>query len=310
MLGIIPRIFRITSDPDARHADHPGLGAALRAFEPPGDDRPRERPDGFQERLWFRAAAACADRYCGHARCWVEEAHVTELTGLLREGPGGDQLDGWPASMRVFARRERPHPGAQLSLFETRDGWRYSLWVSNVATGLRGWRAQLGYIDAAHRVHARVEDCIRTGKDCGIGRFPLIIFSPTILRPSELRFCVVDSVVHGASGVPPKAGQDRSALRFPGVSWLVSGSSPPAARRARAGVRRAAGGSLIPGGGCGRWLLPVGAAARRALRAAGPGPAVMPVPAAAGHGVVRPALAGRLGHRARSGRPRRWQRRC
>ena len=119
-----------------------------------------------------RTAAACADRSCGHARCWVEEAHVTELIGLLREGQGGDQLDGWPESMRVFARRERPHPGAQLSLFETRDGWRYSLWVSNVAAGLRGWRAQLGYIDAAHRVHARVEDCIRTGKDCGIGRFP------------------------------------------------------------------------------------------------------------------------------------------
>ena len=29
-----------------------------------------------------------------------------------------------------------------------------------------------GYIDATHRVHARVEDGIRTGKDCGIGRFP------------------------------------------------------------------------------------------------------------------------------------------
>jgi Transposase DDE domain group 1 len=27
-------------------------------------------------------------------------------------------------------------------------------------------------IDAAHRIHARVEDCIRTGKDTGIGRFP------------------------------------------------------------------------------------------------------------------------------------------
>ena len=119
-----------------------------------------------------RADGACPDRRCGHARCWIEEAHVTELTGLLREGPGGDQLDGWPATMRVFARRERPHPGAQLSLFETRDGWRYSLWVSNVPAQLRGWRAQLGYIDAAHRVHARVEDCIRTGKDCGIGRFP------------------------------------------------------------------------------------------------------------------------------------------
>ena len=106
------------------------------------------------------ADRSCADRSCAHARCWIEEAHVTELTGLLREGPGGDQLDGWPAGMRVFARRERPHPGAQLSLFETQDGWRYSLWVSNVPAGLRGWRGQLGYIDAGHRVHARVEDGI------------------------------------------------------------------------------------------------------------------------------------------------------
>ena len=66
------------------------------------------------------------------ARCWIEEAHVTELTGLLRQGPAGDQLAGWPASMRVFARRERPHPGAQLTLFEDEDGWRYSLWVTNL----------------------------------------------------------------------------------------------------------------------------------------------------------------------------------
>jgi hypothetical protein len=117
-----------------------------------------------------RAGDACPDRGCGHARCWIEEAHVTELTGLLREGPHGDQLDGWPAPMRVFARRERPHPGAQLSLFESRDGWRYSLWVSNVPAQRRGWRAQLGYVDAAHRVHARVEDC--TGKDTGLGHFP------------------------------------------------------------------------------------------------------------------------------------------
>ena len=40
-----------------------------------------------------RASGACPDRSCGHARCWVEEAHVTELTGLLRDGPHGDQLD-------------------------------------------------------------------------------------------------------------------------------------------------------------------------------------------------------------------------
>jgi DDE family transposase len=119
-----------------------------------------------------RAPEACEQPWCEHLRCWEERAHVTELTGLLRAGPGGDHLAGWPATMRVFARRERPHPGAQLSLFEERDGWRYSLWVTNLAASTRGWRGQNAYIDAAHRVHARVEDCIRTGKDTGLGRFP------------------------------------------------------------------------------------------------------------------------------------------
>jgi hypothetical protein len=119
-----------------------------------------------------RADDACEQLSCAHARCWIEEAHVSELTSLLREGPDGDQLAGWPASMRVFARRERPHPGAQLSLFETRDGWRYSLHVTNLPATLRGWRSQPACIDAAHRVHARVEDRIRTGKDTGIGHFP------------------------------------------------------------------------------------------------------------------------------------------
>jgi Transposase DDE domain group 1 len=128
--------------------------------------------DGRGQARERRAAEACTDRHCAHARCWIEEAHVSELTGLLREGPDGDQLAGWPASMRIFARRERPHPGAQLSLFEEADGWRYSLWVTNLPASLRGWRAQPAYIDAAHRIHARVEDCIRTGKDCGIGKFP------------------------------------------------------------------------------------------------------------------------------------------
>ena len=119
-----------------------------------------------------RAEDACPDHSCGHRKCWIEEAHVTELTGLLRGGPGGDQLAGWPESMRVFARRERPHPDAQLTLFEAEDGWRYSLWVTNLPAALRGWRANPAYIDAAHRVHARVEDRIRTGKDTGIGYFP------------------------------------------------------------------------------------------------------------------------------------------
>ena len=119
-----------------------------------------------------RADQACGNSGCAHRKCWVEEAHVTELTGLLREGPAGDKLAGWPGAMRVFARRERPHPGAQLTLFEAEDGWRYSLWVTNRPAATKGWLGQNAYLDAAHRVHARVEDAIRTGKDCGIGKYP------------------------------------------------------------------------------------------------------------------------------------------
>jgi len=86
-----------------------------------------------------RAGDACTDAGCAHQACWIQEAHVTELTSLLRDGPAGDQLEGWPEKMRVFARRERPHPGAQLSLFETADGWRYSLWVTNRPATTKGW---------------------------------------------------------------------------------------------------------------------------------------------------------------------------
>jgi hypothetical protein len=39
------------------------------------------------------ADEACGDLDDGHRRCWIEEAHVTELTGL-REGPAGDQING------------------------------------------------------------------------------------------------------------------------------------------------------------------------------------------------------------------------
>jgi hypothetical protein len=56
--------------------------------------------------------------------------------------------------------------------FEAGDGWRYSLWVTNRPQTTRGWLSQCAYIDAAHRVHARVEDVIRTGKDTGLGHFP------------------------------------------------------------------------------------------------------------------------------------------
>ena len=82
-----------------------------------------------------------------------------ELTGLLT-------LTGWPDGMRVIVRRERPHPGAQLSLFEEQDGWRYTAFVTNTTIGALQW------LEARHRAHARVEDRIRCAKDTGLGRLP------------------------------------------------------------------------------------------------------------------------------------------
>ena len=91
-----------------------------------------------------------------------EGAQVAELTGLLPIEMFADYPDG----IRIIARRERPHPGAQLDLIETRDGWRYTCFATDTAVGQHAW------LDARHRSHARVEDRIRTGKDTGLGRFP------------------------------------------------------------------------------------------------------------------------------------------
>jgi hypothetical protein len=97
------------------------------------------------------------------------EAGLVELTALLREHPDGDHLATWPADMRIIARREKPHPGAQLSLFEQLDGWRYQLFATNTPHA-GGNTAQ--YLEARHRPHARVEDRIRCGKTTGLGHLP------------------------------------------------------------------------------------------------------------------------------------------
>jgi hypothetical protein len=89
-------------------------------------------------------------------------AQVAELTGLLP----GLTAAGWPARMRVLVRRERPHPGAQISVFEAHDGWRYQCLATDTPTG------QLAFLEARHRAHARVEDRIRNVKQSGLGRFP------------------------------------------------------------------------------------------------------------------------------------------
>ena len=86
-------------------------------------------------------------------------AWVAELTGL----PG---LTGWPEGMRVIARKERPHPGAQLR-FTDIDGHRLTCFATDTKRG------QLADLELRHRRRARCEDRIRNAKDTGLRNLPL-----------------------------------------------------------------------------------------------------------------------------------------
>lgn len=90
-------------------------------------------------------------------------AWVAELTGLL-------DLTGWPPGMRVIARRERPHPGAQLRITDV-DGHRVTAFATNTRIGGPG--TQLADLELRHRRRARAEDRIRVAKDTGLTNLPL-----------------------------------------------------------------------------------------------------------------------------------------
>jgi hypothetical protein len=107
---------------------------------------------------------------------------VAEITDRL---PG---LSAWPDGLRVFARRVKPLrdttpapvPGVavQLELDGVADaaaaavtGWRYELFATNSTD------ADVAWLDARHRKHARVEDRIRCGKHTGAAKFPFQDFA-------------------------------------------------------------------------------------------------------------------------------------
>ena len=90
-------------------------------------------------------------------------ASVAELTDLI-------PLSAWPEDTRLIMRRERPHPGAQLTLFDTAEGFRHTCFITNTeGTGVAS-------LELRHREHARVEDRIRNWKDCGLANLPFDSF--------------------------------------------------------------------------------------------------------------------------------------
>ena len=82
---------------------------------------------------------------------------VAEITGHL-------DLEGWPSGSRVIVRRERAHPGAQLS-FTDHDGHRFQA----ILTDQPG---DIAHLEREHRGRARVEDHIRNDKDTGLRNLP------------------------------------------------------------------------------------------------------------------------------------------
>jgi hypothetical protein len=106
------------------------------------------------------------------ADCWApaidtdggirQGAWVVEATGLI-------DLTTWPDGSRLILRKERPHPGAQLS-FTDADGMRITAFITDIPE--RVINGQTAGLELHHRQHARVEDRIREGKNTGLRNLP------------------------------------------------------------------------------------------------------------------------------------------
>jgi DDE family transposase len=91
-------------------------------------------------------------------------AQVTELTERV-------DLSVWPEGTRLIVRRERPHPGAQLSVLDCETGYRHTAFITD-QTG-----EDIAALELRHRRRAKIEDAIRTGKETGMRRMPFAAFA-------------------------------------------------------------------------------------------------------------------------------------
>jgi Transposase DDE domain group 1 len=92
-----------------------------------------------------------------------ENGEVAEITEMV-------DLSAWPDGSRLIVRRERPHPGAQLS-FTDHDGYRFQAILTDQDD------RDIAVLECRHRQHAHVEDRIRDDKDTGLAKFPFKAFA-------------------------------------------------------------------------------------------------------------------------------------
>ena len=105
---------------------------------------------------------------------------------------------GQAITARLIVRRTRDlNPRARQGQDEMFPTWRYHAVFTDSPF-------QTTQAEAQHRDHAIIEQVFADWNDGPLAHLPSVIFSPTILRTSDLRLCVVDSVVHGLSGGFPE----------------------------------------------------------------------------------------------------------
>src|SRR5688500_1017199 len=110
----------------------------------------------LQERSWLPALRADDEPR--------EGAEVAEITHLVERGD-------WPTGSRLIVRRERPHPGAQLS-FTDHDGHRFQCFITDQDGH------DLAALELRHREHDVVEDRVRALKNMGLQNLPFSAFAP------------------------------------------------------------------------------------------------------------------------------------
>jgi Transposase DDE domain group 1 len=109
----------------------------------------------LQESVWLPAI--------GQGGAPRDGAWVTELTGQVN-------LPDWPDGTRLICRRERPHPGAQLS-FTDLDGHRFQCFITDQPD------QDIAALEVLHRQHAVVEDRVKTVKATGASYLPFHSFA-------------------------------------------------------------------------------------------------------------------------------------
>ncbi len=144
-------------------------------------------------------------------------AQIADLTGWMPT-PARDTRPGphdWSAGMRIIARRERPHPGAQLHLTDI-DGWR----ITCFATNTRGPGWTLAALETRHRLRARAEDRIRGLKDTGLRNLPYHDYHLTRSgwksSPSPPTCSLGPKPWPGPSANPPAGGNPTAPAARPG----------------------------------------------------------------------------------------------